>query len=86
MKIGATYSENCSEFVVWAPHKDEVSLVLPLENQLLKMKSSENGYWRLEVKGIKPNTPYLFRLNNRLDGPTQPHIFNQMAYLVLQHW
>jgi len=69
MKIGTNYSKNSSEFVVWAPHRNTVSVVLPQENQILKMESLENGYWRLEAEGIKPDTHYLFRLNDNKDRP-----------------
>ena len=67
MKIGANYSKNSSEFVVWAPHRNTVSVVLPQENQILKMESLDNGYWRLVAEGIKPDTRYLFRLNDNID-------------------
>ena len=69
MKIGAYYSKNKTEFTVWAPNENQVSIVLPKENQVLKMDKTENGYWQLAVSGIKPETRYLFRLDNNKDRP-----------------
>ncbi len=69
MKIGAKYSEDKSEFVVWAPHRKKVSVTLPQENQTLKMDKDDDGYWRLETDKIKPGTRYLFRLDEHLDRP-----------------
>jgi maltooligosyltrehalose trehalohydrolase len=69
MKIGANYSKIKTEFVVWAPHQNKVSVILPKENQILKMEKVENGYWALEVEGVKPETRYLFRLDDQKDRP-----------------
>ncbi len=65
MTVGANYSKNETEFVVWAPHQTQLSLVLTENNQILKMDSDKNGYWRLEVEKLKPNTRYLFRLKDQ---------------------
>ncbi len=65
MKIGANYTEAKTEFIVWAPNSPEVTLVLPEMNQVLKMDKTNNGYRRLAVKDIKPNTRYMFRLKDK---------------------
>ena len=57
MKVGANYSENQTEFTVWAPNQHKVLLVLPKEKQTLKMDKTENGYWTLKVDGVKPEMP-----------------------------
>jgi maltooligosyltrehalose trehalohydrolase len=67
MKIGAHYSQNKTEFSVWAPHHDALSVVLTQQNEVHKMNKADNGYWRLEIEGIKPQTRYQYRLNNKLD-------------------
>jgi maltooligosyltrehalose trehalohydrolase len=69
IKIGAKYSQNKTEFSVWAPHQDTLSVVLPQKNEVLKMNKMENGYWLLEIEGIKPKTRYQFRLNDKIDRP-----------------
>ncbi len=69
MRIGASYSKDSSEFVVWAPDQNDVSLVLPQRNRIQKMERLDDGYWRLEAEGIKPGTLYRFRLNDKIDRP-----------------
>ncbi len=69
MKIGANYNGGKSEFVVWAPNQTKVSLVLPEQNEILKMDSLEDGYWQLKAKNIKPNARYMFRLADGVDRP-----------------
>ena len=66
MKIGANYSQTKTEFVVWAPNQKQLSIVLTEENQALKMESIEDGYWKLDVKGLKPNARYMFHLEDKL--------------------
>ena len=67
IKIGANYSQNKTEFSVWAPHKDMLSVVLPQKNEIHKMNKADNGYWHLEIEGIKPETRYQFRLDDKID-------------------
>jgi maltooligosyltrehalose trehalohydrolase len=69
MKIGAKYSQKQTSFVLWAPHQQNPSLVFPEYNQVLKMNKTENGYWHAVVKGIKPETKYLYRLDDQLERP-----------------
>lgn len=69
MRIGAIYSKSKTEFIVWAPHQNQVSVVLPQKNQVLKMDKVKNGYWLLDIEGIKPETRYFFRLDNHKDRP-----------------
>ena len=66
MKIGANYSQTETEFVVWAPNQQQLSIVLTEENQALKMESIEDGYWKLDVNGLKPNARYMFHLEDKL--------------------
>jgi len=68
-KIGASFSQSKTEFSVWAPHQNQLSVVLPQESEVLRMNKVEGGYWFLEVEGIKPETRYQFRLNNKIDRP-----------------
>ena len=67
MKIGANYSQNKTEFSVWAPHHDSLSVLLPQQNEVYKMNKADNGYWRLEIEGIKLQTRYQYRLDNKLN-------------------
>jgi maltooligosyltrehalose trehalohydrolase len=67
MKIGANYSQNKTEFSVWAPHHDSLSVFLPQQNEVYKMNKADNGYWRLEIEGIKLQTRYQYRLDNKLN-------------------
>lgn len=69
IKIGANYSENKTCFSVWAPHKETLSVVLPQKNEVHTMNKADNGYWLLEIEGIKPETRYQFRLNDKIDRP-----------------
>jgi len=69
MKIGANYSQNKTEFSVWAPQHDALSVILPQKNEIHKMNKAENGYWFLEIEGTRPETRYQFRLNDKIDRP-----------------
>jgi maltooligosyltrehalose trehalohydrolase len=69
MKVGANFSKNQTEFVVWAPNQHQVSLVLPKEKQTLKMDKADNGYWKILVDKVKPETRYLYRLDDDKDRP-----------------
>ena len=69
MRVGANFSQNKTEFTVWAPNQNQVSLVLPKKKETLKMSKEDDGYWKLTVDDIKPQTPYLYRLSDNKDRP-----------------
>ncbi len=67
MKVGACLSKESCKFAVWAPHRDNVSLVLCEENQVLKMSRVADGFWWLELNGITPESQYMYRLGDKVD-------------------
>jgi len=58
---GTHYSENqpCL-FRVWAPLKKQMTLHLLSSNRLLEMDKDEQGYFALEVKGVKEGEQYVY--------------------------
>jgi maltooligosyltrehalose trehalohydrolase len=64
MKIGANcQKENC-EFTVWAPYHNKVSLVVNQE-QPIPMNKDLKGYWKLTLKGIRSNTQYRYKIDQK---------------------
>lgn len=67
MHIGADFHQKKCNFVVWAPHCKKVSLLLDGEKR--EMEKLEKGYFSVNVAGLKPNTQYMFILNDQLSKP-----------------
>jgi maltooligosyltrehalose trehalohydrolase len=70
MKIGASFNGQGTDFTVWAPFLDSVSvkLVYP-EEMVLQMKKSEFGYWNIDNVDAFPGTQYFYHLDNKIDRP-----------------
>jgi maltooligosyltrehalose trehalohydrolase len=71
MRIGAFHlGDGRTEFSVWAPRADSVSVILdsPPQRQV-PMAPVAPGYWGAAVENVPPGTLYRFRLNGRLDRP-----------------
>ncbi len=61
--MGAKFEYGTCRFVVWAPNRRQVTLVLPNENQYFELDPVGNGYWTHTAEGLEPNTKYLYRLD-----------------------
>jgi maltooligosyltrehalose trehalohydrolase len=71
--IGSTYlGEGKTAFRVWAPAATEVSVHLtsPSE-QVLALEAAGRGYYQALVDGVAPGACYLYRLDDRLNGPKE---------------
>jgi len=89
-KIGAWYDPSGSEFIVWAPFRDKVELILlppghnaesPEPNAYLMGKEAylmgkeEGGYWKIRLAAA-PGTRYFFQLDGQTTCP-DPASFSQ---------
>src|SRR6185437_4505186 len=66
-KIGAWYEGGSTEFIVWAPLRKTVQLVLS-DASVHPMEKDEAGYWKTTLS-VGPGTRYGFRLD---DDKTYP--------------
>lgn len=69
MRVGANYSDEKCDFIVWAPNCNQMDLRLADKNELLRMQKAEDGYWQLTVSGIKPNILYTYILDGKETKP-----------------
>jgi maltooligosyltrehalose trehalohydrolase len=90
IKIGAHYDAAATEFIVWAPLRSQVELVLPSTadgaaspaEAVHPMQKDEAGYWRVSfpagASSIRPlpGTRYFFRLDGEITCP-DPASFSQ---------
>lgn len=67
-KIGAVYTPNESEFIVWSPFPGTIELYLSDEDKKIRMKQDSEGYWNVSVKDIKPGRNYFYLLNGSRRG------------------
>lgn len=83
INIGARYDPAATEFIVWAPLRNQVELVLlsPAE-AVHPMQKDEAGYWRVSIPAggssaqPLPGTRYFFRLDGEITCP-DPASFSQ---------
>ncbi|WP_255474291.1 malto-oligosyltrehalose trehalohydrolase [Pontibacter qinzhouensis] len=71
MAIGASYAgNNTCVFTVWAPEKESMTLhLLSPKDRKVKMQRHEVGYFRAEVKDVKPGDRYFFMPDGEQDYP-----------------
>lgn len=70
-KIGAWYQDGTTEFIVWAPMRKSVDLVLatpmdPAAQTIHPLQNDSAGYWRTSLP-VSPGTRYGFRLDGQPD-------------------
>jgi maltooligosyltrehalose trehalohydrolase len=66
-EVGAFAEGSATFFVVWAPTRKQVELVI--EGQPHLMDRDERGYWRMKIKDAKPGMLYQYRLDNEKTLP-----------------
>lgn len=70
MRLGPTYLGNHQcEFVVWAPHLEQVELQLLSSSKVLPMTQNPPGYWQVTADGINPHDRYQYCLNGAQSYP-----------------
>jgi maltooligosyltrehalose trehalohydrolase len=75
-KIGAWYDPASTEFIVWAPARHQVEVILQSpEPGTYPMEKDESGYWRTHLP-VNPGTRYFFRLDGTTTCP-DPASFSQ---------
>ncbi|HVS97192.1 MAG TPA: malto-oligosyltrehalose trehalohydrolase [Puia sp.] len=68
-KVGARYEAGATEFVVWAPLRNAVELVLSApESSIHRMQKDDSGYWRITLP-VLPGARYGFRLDGKETFP-----------------
>jgi len=86
-KVGASYEGGSAEFIVWAPLRNSVELVLSApETALHPMQKDDAGYWRI-ARPVPPGTRYGFRLDGKETYPdpasmSQPEGVQGMSEVV----
>ena len=65
MDVGVNYQNNKCEFVVWAPNSSETKVVLNATNESYSMNKLRNGYWKIVIDGVRPESEYMFELNGQ---------------------
>jgi maltooligosyltrehalose trehalohydrolase len=88
-KIGARYDLASSEFIVWAPFRTSVELMLDAAgpagtirtdgepSRLFPLEKDESGYWKLQLPDwAPPGSRYLYRLDRHVVCP-DPASFSQ---------
>ena len=61
--VARLHGTTCS-FTVWAPLKKKVELHLARAKERHAMTKDDFGYWTVQVQGVGPDDPYLFRLDD----------------------
>jgi maltooligosyltrehalose trehalohydrolase len=69
LQVGAFREEDGFEFVLWAPYASSVSVFLTEKNSTEEMEHMQNGYWELNLKGVKDGTKYMFRIDEERNKP-----------------
>jgi maltooligosyltrehalose trehalohydrolase len=70
IKIGAWYDQAASEFIVWAPLRSKVELVLSAPvPAVYPMEKDEFGYWRVSIATVAAGARYVFRLDGEVTCP-----------------
>lgn len=68
-RIGSTYLDNEKiRFVVWAPQKEHVQVIIK-DKETVPLQKSSHGYWEGEVEGVQPGSYYKYKLNNDKEFP-----------------
>lgn len=65
MDVGVNYLDNKCEFVVWSPYSSKLALVINSTGETIPMKKLRNGHWSITVDGLKAETDYMFRLDEK---------------------
>ncbi len=85
-KIGAVYTADECEFIVWSPFSKAIDLYLSDEDKKIRMKKDSEDYWKVSVKDIKPGRNYYYLVNgNRRGDPAsnfQPDGINGPSQIV----
>jgi maltooligosyltrehalose trehalohydrolase len=74
-RIGARYDAAGSEFIVWAPLRRQVELIIASSLSVYQMEKEEAGYWKLVISA-PPGTRYRYRLDGTTTCP-DPASFHQ---------
>ncbi len=68
-KIGSEYiGDDITRFVVWAPFKEEVQVVLKDREDVI-LKKNAHGYWEGEIAGVSPGSLYKYKLDGEQEFP-----------------
>ena len=68
--VGAFYHNGACDFVVWAPEKESVELVITHPYQkTYPMQKDDAGYWQTTVENVNPGLRYLYRIDGELERP-----------------
>jgi maltooligosyltrehalose trehalohydrolase len=66
-KVGAWYDGQTTEFILWAPLRDRVELLVSApEETIHSMQKDDTGYWRTSLP-VSPGTRYGYRLDGIKD-------------------
>lgn len=66
--VGAFYQTNSCNFSVWAPHREQVNVIIN-EARKVKLNKDEKGCWEANVPDIKVGDLYFFELDEETKRP-----------------
>ena len=76
-KIGASFRDHKTEFVIWAPLRDRVELVLTAPEESIHVLEKDNkGYWRTAL-AVTPGARYGYRVDGKLETLPDPASYSQ---------
>ncbi|MBT1701782.1 malto-oligosyltrehalose trehalohydrolase [Chryseosolibacter indicus] len=59
--VGSFYKDSACEFVVWAPQREQVSLII--NDKTYPLRKDDLGYWSATIKEAGPGTQYKYQLD-----------------------
>lgn len=65
MTLGATVAGDAVRFRCWAPERSQVEVLLEGGRTAQTMQRERDGYWSIEVRGVKAGMTYRYRLDGR---------------------
>jgi maltooligosyltrehalose trehalohydrolase len=65
--VGASYENDLCRFVVWAPQRKKVEVVL--NEKSYPLQHEQWGYWTTSVPGVKPGAAYKYKLDEEKSLP-----------------
>ena len=69
-RLGATAREHACDFLVWAPARTRVDVLVDGDEQFtVSLRESENGYFHGSVDRLRPGTRYYYLLDGDLRRP-----------------
>ncbi len=86
--VGSFYHDGKCDFVVWAPLKNALQLVVDFPfQQEYEMQKDEAGYWKKTLQNVAPGLRYFYKIDNAIIRPdpasvSQPDGVHQASEVI----